>query len=390
MALAELGWLMRLLRTTLLSALVAIPLLDASQVQAYDASKTHRWLTRQAVEYLVAAHPGEYDEILEYMEEIIEGAFHEDDMYADGDQDPTTLRVMRHFYHAPDQAGLTYGENGEFPNSFEWNGIASEENKWDYHDGLLAYQKGLYAEAFFIAGHTVHLIEDLTVPAHSHLDEHGPPYGDNYEQHCRSRTTSSTESSLKVPVPGTPLPQFSSLADAFQRTADASYYRNFYPGYLSDEGEAFGVIKDMFPEISLGWLSGEWSIPGVGKLSKGFHEEAPGYFYFSINEVTSAFDVVDYDAANPHDRQFAPMASNAHMVERMADDLTPIAILHSASVIKMFVDEARGLPPVEEETDAPSLDDMTEAAGCSLSSGNGGLLSALSLLLLIVAFRRQD
>lgn len=62
--------------------------------------------------------------------EVIEGAFHEDNMYADGDQDPTTLRVMRHFYHAPDQAGLTWSENGESPSHLgkivaAWSGCSS-------------------------------------------------------------------------------------------------------------------------------------------------------------------------------------------------------------------------------------------------------------------------
>ncbi len=384
---------MRLLKSTLLAALVLAPTIGSRSAEAYNASKTHRWLTRQAVELLVATYPGEYDEVAEHIDDLIEGSFHEDDLYADGDQDPTTLRVMRHFYHAPDQMGLTFsvaGEAGVYPNSYQWNGLENEQNEWDYHDGLKEYQRGNIAEALFIAGHTAHLIQDLTVPAHTHLDDHGPPYGDNYEQHCASRTLSATESTLKTVPPGTALPVFSSLAEAFQRTADASYYRNSYPGHLSEKGEAFGVIKQMFPEIGVGWLSGEWSIPGVGKLNKGFTEEAPGYYYFSINEVPSDYDVINYDANNPLDREFGPIASDVHMVHRMADDLVPIAILHSASVIKTFVDEARALPPIDDDTDEPLFEREEAAAGCNAAAGTGGLMSALCFFLFFVAYRRQD
>ena len=385
---------MRLLKTTLLAALIVLPTTQSSTADAYNASKTHRWLTLQAVQLLAATYPGEYDEVLEYVDELVEGSFHEDDIYADGDQDPTTLRVMRHFYHAPDQRGLTFsigGTGGVWPNSFQWNGLQNDQNEWDYHDGLEQYQRGNIAEALFIAGHTAHLIQDLTVPAHTHLDDHGPPYGDNYEQHCSHRTLSATEATLKTVAPGTPLPVFESLADAFQRTADASYYRNSYPGHLGEEGEAFGVIKEMFPEIAVSWFSGEWTIPGVGKLNKGFAEEIPGYFYFSINEVPTQYDVIDYDANSPEDRVFGPIASDVHMVERMADDLVPVAILHSAAVIKMFIDDARALPPIDDNEDQPELGDMeSAAAGCSAIAGSSGLASAFCLLLFIVAFRRQD
>ena len=385
---------MRHIKSTLLAALIVLPIAQSSTAHAYNASKTHRWLTLQAVELLVSVYPGQYDEVLEHVDQLVEGSFHEDDLYADGDQDPTTLRVMRHFYHAPDQMGLTFsisGVGGIWPNSYQWNGEKNEQNEWDYYDGMEQWQRGNIAEALFIAGHTAHLIQDLTVPAHTHLDDHGPPYGDNYEQHCSGRTISATEANLKTVAPGTPLPVFASLSDAFQKTANASYYRNSYPGHLSEDGEAYGVIKDMFPEIGVSWLTGEWTIPGVGKLNKGFEEESPGYYYFSINTVPSKYDVIDYDASQPEDRVFGPIASDTHMVERMADDLVPVAILHSAAVIKMFVDEARALPPIDNEVDMPPEEEYeTASAGCNAIAGSSGLLSAFCLLLFVVALRRQD
>ncbi|MCP4446113.1 MAG: hypothetical protein GY811_12320 [Myxococcales bacterium] len=371
--------------STLIAMLVAIPMLLGGEAHAYDAVNTHRWIARQAAEFLVATYPGEYDEVLEYTDDVVEGAFHEDDLFLDGDDDPQTLRVMRHFFHAPDAAGLVY-EDEAFPSSFEWHGVASEQNEWDFQDALLAYQKGELAEAYFIAGHTVHLISDLTVPAHSHLDDHGPPFGDSYENHCSARTATPTESSLRTPAPGTTIPEFFDLEDAFQKTADASYYRNLYPGDLSGD-EPLGVIADMFPEMSKGFLSGTWEIEGVGEEGEGFYEEQPGYYYFSNNEVSSNSDIFDYDPLSPFDREYRAIASDAPMVERMADELVPVAILHSASVLKLFIDEARSLPKITDPNETPPGDD---GGGCSASGSTAAPWFALLLMLPLLRLRRRN
>ncbi len=151
-------------RNILVAGVIAL-LLSEAKAEAYDAENTHRWITRQAVLLLVETYP-DYAEAAEYIDELVEGSFHEDDFFLDGDDDPTTLRVLRHFYHASTKSGLTFGGT-TFPNSYEWNSKQTEQNQWDYQDALLAYQKGDLADAYFIAGHTIHLISDLTVPAHS-------------------------------------------------------------------------------------------------------------------------------------------------------------------------------------------------------------------------------
>ena len=379
---------MRLMRTTLLAALVAIPTLGATRAEAYSPANTHRWLARQAVELLVATYPGEYDELLEHLDFVVEGAFHEDDFFFDGDHDPKTLRVMRHFFHAPDAKGLSFGD-AEFPNSFEWHGLPNEGNEWDFHDGLLAYRRGDYEMAYFIAGHTAHLIADLTVPAHSHLDEHGPPSGDDYEQYCARQSHSPTDVDLPTVAVGTPIPEFATLSEVFQATANASYYRNLFPGRLPEQGEATGVIRQMFPDISLGFLSGEWSIPGVGTLGSAFFEDQPGYYYFKKNDVPTLVDVVGYDPARPLTRSFASVVGDAPLVERMSQDLIPVAILHSAAGIKLFVDEARSLPPIDEPSEVPPVD-VDDGAGCHAAGGGLSAFSSLLLMFLLVGMRRQS
>lgn len=365
----------------LLATLLSLPLLMAGEAQAYDAENTHRWIAREAAELLVQTYPGEYDEVLDHIEAIVEGALHEDDLYLDGDDDPRTLRVMRHFYHAVDAKGLTFAGQ-EFPSSYEWNALDNEQNEWDYHDGLRAFQFGDFSEAYFIAGHTLHLIADLTVPAHAHLDDHGPPKGDNFEDHCTSRMVSQYEGTLKGPGPDAIIPAFLDLEDAFQKTANASYFRNMYPGTLSGETPA-GVIADMFPDMSPGWLSGNWVIDGIGEEGKDFYEEQPGFYYFSKNLASPLYDIVDFDASRPQERQYGPIDSEAFMVERMADDLVPVAILHSASVLKMFIDEARRLPAKYKDSDlAPKDEGGCSTVSSTTSTAQAGLFAIFFLLML--------
>jgi uncharacterized protein (TIGR03382 family) len=292
---------------------------------------------------------------------------------------------MRHFYHAPDGKGLSF-DGEQFPSSYEWNALDNPQNQWDYHDGLRAFQYGDFGEAYFIAGHTMHLIADLTVPAHAHLDDHGPPTGDNYEDHCTSRMVSQFEGTLKSPAPGAIIPAFLDLKDAFQKTANAAYYRNMYPGNLQGEAPT-GVVAQMFPDMTTAWISGNWVIDGVGEEGQGFYEEQPGYYYFKRNLAAPRFDILNYDASRPLDREYGPIESDAFMVERMADDLVPVAILHSASVLKMFVDEARSLPTKYKNNDLAPADE----GGCNSAASTTSFLSTLLLAaFLLLSLRRRS
>lgn len=371
-------------RVGLALASLTLVSVSARPAEAYDPKHTHRWIARKAIEHLVALYPGQYDELLAHTEDIVDGAEHEDDALLDGDTDPTTLRVMRHFYRPTDEAGLEYGDKGRFPSSYEWGARANEQNDWDWGDALDAYQRGDRAEAYFAVGHVVHLISDLTVPAHAHLDAHGPPTGDDYEGYCSSQMRSEFDGDLALPAAGTPLPEVASLADLWQLTARASYWRNMYPGDLSDADAAAGVIAEMFPELAQGWLSNQWEIPGLGALGSAFHEERPGWFYFERNGVAPAVDRVDFDVLAPQGGAYAHNADGALLTARMADDLVPVAVLHSAAVLKMFADEAAELPPLPKPDDPEPAVDDAGAAGCAAIGSPRGAGSAL--LVLIASF----
>ncbi len=336
--------------------------ISARPADAYDAQPVHRWLMRMAIERLVEAYPGQYDELLEYLDRLVDGAEHEDDLILDGDDDPTTLRVERHFYRPTDGAGLAMDDE-QFPSSYAWGVLPSEGNQWGWDDAMEAYRKGDLEEAMFALGHVVHLVQDLTVPAHTHLDVHGPPYGDDYEVYCTAQTPDEHTSYLPLPPEGAPIPQFANALAAWQATSEASYYRNLYPGDLSDRESPAGVISEMYPDLSFSWYSQEWTIgaPPVGSLGSDFVEEQPGWFYFENTEYPASVDALPTDGAGQGSVAYGPNATGASMMELFARDLIPVAIMNSAGVMKLFLDEAHELEP--ESPGEPDSEEM--AQGCS-------------------------
>jgi hypothetical protein len=324
----------------------------AGAASAYDAHYTHRWLTRMAVRHLVARYPGVYDELLTYIDTVADGAQHEDDPLLDGDTDPTTLRVMRHFFRPTDESGLSYGGH-DYPSSYEWAALPRDDNEWGYDDGLAAYRAGDTEEAYFVLGHIAHLIEDATVPAHTHLDAHGPPFGDSYESYCTSQMMDELTSLLPLPPEDAPVPAFADLHEAWMATARASYWRNMYPGEIDGTESVSGVLADMFPSIRFQYLYQNWRIgdPPVGQLGKGFKEDQPGWFYFKVADYPAAVDKVAYDPyADPGmGDTFGPNDDEVPMAALMARDLVPVAILHAAGVMKLFLDEAYATAPAPEK-----------------------------------------
>ena len=369
-------------RSIAITALLAVATVPASAA-AYNPIEVHRWIARQAVAHLDATYPGQYEEARAYVEAIASGAEHEDDGFLDGDTDPTTVRLMRHFYRPVDLAGLSVEPFGSFPNSYEWGGTPNLQNEWGWDDAYARYAEGDIEAAYFAIGHVVHLVSDLTVPAHVHLDEHGPPYGDDYEGYCTNMTQNQFESMLPLPPAGTPVTDYADIRELWQATAMASYWRNMYPGQLAEIDAPAGVLADMFGDaLSYNYLAETWKIDGVGNLGSAFVEEEPGVYYFSKLTGTPAMDRVGFD---PHDATSMAFgnAGDGPMVERIADDMIPLAILSSAAAIKLFIDSK---PTVDESDDEDPVD-PAEASGCNSTGSNGSPLGLLVFLSLAFFFR---
>jgi hypothetical protein len=373
----------RLRRTLAAAAALTCALVTVRPAVAYDADFTHRWITRQAIEHLRAAYPGEYDDVLDHLEALLDGVTDEDNELLDGDADVGTLRVMRHFLRPTDGAGFSY-QGREFPSSFEWGAIPDASNAWGYDDAVAYWKAGDKANAYTAIGHVIHLIQDATVPAHTHLDNHGPPAGDTYEDYCSSRMRSDRDGDLATPPAGAAIPEFETLEDLFYATARASYYRNLVPGALTgtdtNDAVATGALGAMFPDADIDWLSHAWEIPGVGTLDVAFWEQEPGRFYFKRTDGVGATARAGFDATAPDAFAFAanPDAEALHV--GMARDLVPIAILHSASLLKKFMDHTRDLEVDRPEPDPDPTAASADGGGCA-AGGTGGPGTALVVLL---------
>jgi MYXO-CTERM domain-containing protein len=156
---------------------------------------------------------------------------------------------------------------------------------------------------------------------------------------------------------------------------------------LSGSDQASGVLVQMFPAVHWSWFSETWVIsePPVGDLGDDFFEDEPGYYYFKNSEHPAAVDRAAFDATDPTAAEYAANPTGASMTELMARDLVPIAVLHGAGVMKLYLDEARAAAPVS--TDPPD-EPPAETGGCSVA-GRGADGAALLLLALALVFRRK-
>jgi MYXO-CTERM domain-containing protein len=148
----------------------------------------------------------------------------------------------------------------------------------------------------------------------------------------------------------------------------------------------------MFPALAWSWFFEDWRIsdPAVGRLGRDFFEEAPGWFYFKNAKHAAEVDFVDYDPREPALSRVGANDDGLTMVEGFARDLIPIAILHTAGVMKLYLDEAyahRGQPAPEEP-----LADPPDAAGCAATgpAADGSLALLLLSLVLFAAYRRRN
>lgn|GEM_PF-2261240 len=161
----------------------------------------HQWITSEAFRYFQSRIRG--SELETYI-----GVFEVDGVFLDARQE-TVLDGVRD-EDRPGKPPLYQGESAvydpdspvnrhfcasakdiytglHFPMQYE-SVLTQAENVWSVHeeDNLLArYAAGDKTTAYYYLGHFLHLVQDMTVPAHTHRDIHGSTFGslfDSYEQ----------------------------------------------------------------------------------------------------------------------------------------------------------------------------------------------------------------
>jgi uncharacterized repeat protein (TIGR02543 family) len=153
-----------------------------------DHAYVHQWIAREAYNYFVSQIEG--SELGDYLgtisgsfitanADLLEGTFAEDRSNRDplfqgsGDPDPINGPFMRHFCKGADGSELEYGLFWDIYDSAYEQGIRI----WD--DYAKPDYPGNKPRAYYRFGHVVHLLTDMTVPAHTHNDEH--PISEPYE-----------------------------------------------------------------------------------------------------------------------------------------------------------------------------------------------------------------
>lgn len=126
------------------------------QVHNHDTT-VHEWMTQKALELL----PAGYEEVKQYAREIQAGVKAEDE----------GTRAINHFYNP-------YDPTNAFPlgeSALKWGAIGypdNPNNEWDWHDAQRYYREGDKAKAYKALGHVLHLLQDLSVPMHTHIIAH--------------------------------------------------------------------------------------------------------------------------------------------------------------------------------------------------------------------------
>ena len=189
-------------------------------------------------------------------------------------EEDTPLRWMNHFYDPVNNKGL----NGMYDSAKVWakdynkqTGFAKGNNTWQ--EAIYQYQKGNKDKTFMALGHILHLMEDMTVPAHTRDDAH--PEGDPYEVWVKNNFKNVEAQVI----------YYSNLNDYFNYLANFSNNNFFSKDTINSYSQPkifdlkeFGnylVNKDNYRIISV-------KKDSVYKISKYFIDDNINQAYFSL------------------------------------------------------------------------------------------------------------
>ena len=257
-----------------------------SRAFVYDTNIAHPGLTKMAAETYNAAGNG-HKLTAEEIGLLAQGAIDED----------YPFRWMNHFYDPINNRGL----KGSYDTAKTWAKNAQNQASFSLGDhswqrAIYEYQQGNKKEAFLALGHILHLLEDMTVPAHTRNDAH--PNGDPYEQWVKNNFQA---------VSGQPI-YFDSLEKYFDYLANYSN-RNFY------SGDTILSNKFVFPDLRKS-----------KELNSYLYDEFGLFRLIKIEEVALSNKKIYVIDTKVNEDYFSLLA--------------PKAVGAGAGVIKLFFDEA--------------------------------------------------
>lgn len=292
----------------------------------------HMYITRKAFEMYMAQFPG--SELAQYIGaysgnlpaqdtdgSIVEGSYDEDM----DDQTPFNdfMSSNRHFWNpygdlyrgmVGADTGVNrahkylkggFGINGAYDAA--WSNNTGKKKGIQGQGAVYLYQHGQKEKAFWYLGHIVHLLEDLTVPAHTHLWPHIKAEMDRYE------TYMSANHARWSALPNEPIEEFSSLLDLFKKTAETTH--GFDCGHNAGLGGVDGSV-DKGSRRAGGFTSAELDQEGDVLMPLAV-KRAASLFRFFFKQVDRKAPKVKliYPASSDSTR---PDITSSHSVELRA------------------------------------------------------------------------
>jgi len=300
-------------------------------VSAYSDRTTHPALTDETVKYFNSFY-GENTLSDTEKELVIQGSIDEDD----------GIRWMRHFYDPVHDRGLILGQ--EWQKSKEWaqdttrqagivdgtfagslKSFFGGDSDFSWERAIYEYAWGDKERALLTLGHTIHLIQDATVPDHTRNDAHPPlldmgsPYENWTAQFDRNTINVDTEGEWPV-VLGT-------LDEYFDSVANYSN-NNFF------SNDTIFVDEYLVPTIS--FLKKE-------KLSNGLtntfgYQKYDGNLY-KLVRLDSNFDWRNIISVNDIDKKYFITDDDNLILTDYWNLLSKQAVLHGAGVMQLFFNE---------------------------------------------------
>jgi hypothetical protein len=324
MLLRRAGWI-------LIASILALP----AVVHAYE-TPTHAYLTQEISDF----YNKNFSKQLSRGDQqfLIDGSVREDD----------TPRYMNHFYDPVYQRGLT-SDNAidplyrarAFGTSKDWaqnksrqtgtsytgirhiaallgplnEGVNTNGTDFTWQAGIRAYARGDRTQAMFVLGHTLHLIEDLTVPEHTRNEPHG--LGSPYEEWALKFTPTNSDPNLKVRLKAPiALPDLNLYFDQIATYTNGNFYSpktiGIQSGYQKPTSEYLKKEGSKYFRIGLDENSVEY------RLVKQLKEDRFSYIVTNEDDFTLEDDLVLQDYWN---------------------HLAPKAIEYGAGVVQLFLKE---------------------------------------------------
>lgn len=320
--------------------------INAYELWAHNAERVHPLLSGKGIELLDSP----YAEIKTYADKIKESSTEEDRF----------PNMSNHFYNPLTREGLA-----GFRNAVDY-----EKARAYWLRALQKYIEGNKEDAYYLLGRMVHLVQDMSVPAHVQVDPHIMWVGDDdYEEWCKDK-----DKGLQIisNMKGTQWQQPATLSfEEFMREmAWITYISSSFYGGISQTNELVGPVLDadlelsrMFPSLRFEgyyfWIDKVGNYGGMTtnewwpcRFANG---ELTGFYYIEniggmngegVIPAKIRKDITElnpYPEMNPNDRTLS-------LYQIFSEKLIPLSINYTAGLLKYFYDLVNDPPYVEKVT----------------------------------------